>query len=163
MQFNLTAYLKEILGVDVTEIFGISELSALAILSEVGTDMSKWKDEHHFTSWLGLAPNTKISGGKVISSRIMKKKHHAGQAFRMAANGLFNSKSPMGDFYRRIRTKAGAGKAVVATARKLAIVFYKMVSTKEAFNPKALQDYQEKYKQKKINQLRRKLELLEAA
>jgi transposase len=161
--FNLTAYLKEILGVDVTEVFGISELSALAIMSEAGSDMSKWKNEHHFTSWLGLAPNTKISGGKEISSHIMKKKHHAGQAFRMAANGLYNSKSPMGDFYRRIRAKAGAGKAVVATARKLAIIFYKIVSNQEAFNPKALADYQEKYKQKKINQLKKKLALLEAA
>ena len=163
VQFNLTSYLKEILGVDVTEVFGISELSALAILAEVGTDMSKWKNQHHFTSWLGLAPNTKISGGKVISSRIQKKKHHAAQAFRMAANGLSNSKSPLGDFYRRIRAKAGAGKAVVATARKLAIIFYKMVANQEAFNPKALEDYQEKYKQKKINQLKRKLNLLEAA
>ena len=163
LPFNATAYLKEILGVDVTEVFGISELSALAILSEVGTDMSKWKTEHHFTSWLGLSPNTKISGGKVISSRIMKKKHHAGQSFRMAANGLHNSKSPIGDYYRRIKGKAGAGKAVVATARKLAIIFYKMVSTQEAFNPKALEDYQEKYKQKKISQLKKKLQLLEAA
>jgi len=161
--FNLTSYLKEILGVDVTEVFGISELSALTILSEVGTDMSKWKNEHHFTSWLGLAPNTKISGGKVISSRIKKKKHHAGQAFRMAANGLYNSKSPLGDFYRRVRAKAGAGKAVVATARKLAIIFYKMVANQEAFNPIALENFQEKYKQKKINQLKRKLEILEAA
>jgi transposase len=125
--------------------------------------MSKWKNEHHFTSWLGLAPNTKISGGKVISSRIMKKKHHAGQAFRMAANGLYNSKSLMGDYYRRIRAKAVAGKAVVATARKLAIIFYNMVANQEAFNPKVLDDYQQRNKEKKINQLRRKLELLEAA
>jgi transposase len=163
LPFNLTAYLKEIQEVDVTEIFGISELSALTIMSEIGLDLSKWKNEHHFTSWLGLAPNTKISGGKVISSRIMKKKHHAGQAFRMAANGLHNSKSPLGDYYRRIKSKAGAGKAVVATARKLAIIYYKVVSKKESFNPKALEDYHEKYKQKKINQLKRKLELLGAA
>jgi len=161
--FNLTAYLKEILGVDVTEVFGISELSALTILSEVGRDMTKWKTEHHFTSWLGLTPNTKISGGKVISSRIKKKKHHAGQAFRIAANSLYNSKSPLGDYYRRIRAKAGAAKAVVATARKLAIIYYKMVANKEAFNPKALQDYHQKYKEKKINQLKKKLALLEAA
>ena len=163
LPFNATAYLKEILGVDVTEVFGISELSALSILSEVGTDMSKWKSENHFTSWLGLAPNTKISGGKVISSRIMKKKHHAGQAFRMAANGLHNSKSPIGDYYRRIKGKAGAGKAVVATARKLAIIFYKMVADQQTFDPKALIEYQQINKQKKINQLKRKLELLEAA
>ena len=163
VSFNLTGYLKEILKVDVTEIFGISEISALTILSEVGTDMSKWKTEHHFTSWLGLAPNTKISGGKVISSRIMKKKHHAGQAFRIAANSLSNSKSPLGDHYRRIRAKAGAAKAVVATARKLAIIYYMMVANEEAFNPKVLQDFQKKYKEKKINQLKRKIALLEAA
>lgn len=94
------AYRKTIFGVDVTEVFGIGELSALTILSEVGTDMSKWKNEHHFTSWLGLAPNTKISGGKIISSRIIKKRHHAGQVLRMAANGLHKSKSPIGDYYR---------------------------------------------------------------
>jgi transposase len=161
--FDLTAYLKMILGVDVTEVFGISEISALTIMSEVGTDMSKWKTEHHFTSWLGIAPNTKKSAGKVISSRIMKKKHYAGQAFRIAANSLFNSKSPLGDHYRRIRAKAGAAKAVVATARKLAIIFYKMVCNKETFNPKALDDYQKKYKEKKINQLKKRIALLEAA
>lgn len=161
--FDLTSYLKEIWGVDVTEVAGISELSALAILAETGADMTKWKNEHHFTSWLGLAPNTKISGGKVISSRIGKKKHHAGQAFRMAAASLYNNKGPLGDFYRRIRARSGPGKAVVATARKLAIILYKMVSEQRAFDPKGLEDYREKYKQKKINRLRRKLELLEAA
>ena len=163
VSYNLTAYLKEIFGIDVTEVVGISELSALSILSEVGTDMSKLKNEHYFTSWLGLAPNTKISGGKVISSRIKKKKHHAGQSFRIAANSLSNSKSPMGDYYRRLRAKAGAAKAVVATARKLAIIFYKMVSNKESFNPAAIEDYQKKYKEKKINQLKKKIALLEAA
>ncbi len=163
ISFNLTANLAEVLGVDVTQVFGISEISALTIMSEIGTDMSKWKSEHHFTSWLGLAPNTKISGEKVISSRIQKKKHYAGQAFRMAANSLYHSKSPLGDYYRRIRAKAGAAKAVVATARKLAIIFYKMVSNKEAFSPSALEDYQQKYKEKKINQLKKKIALLEAA
>lgn len=161
--FNLTAYLKEILEVDVTEVFGISEISTLTMMSEVGTDMTKWKTEHHFTSWLGLAPNTKISGGKVISSRIMKKKHYAGQAFRMAANSLYHSKSPLGDYYRRIKARAGAGKAVVATARKLAIIYYKMVANKQAFNPMAIEDYQKKYKEKKIKQLKKKIALLEAA
>jgi transposase len=163
VDFELTAYLKEILGVDVTEVVGLSEITVLTIMSEVGLDMTKWKTENHFTSWLGLAPNTKISGGKIISSRIQKKKHHAGQAFKMAANGLHNSKSPLGDFYRRIRSKAGAAKAVVATARKIAIIYYKMVSNKEAYNPKAMEDYQQKYKEKKISQLKRKIEQLEAA
>ena len=125
--------------------------------------MSKWKTENHFTSWLGLAPNTKISGGKVISSRIMKKKSYAGQAFRMAANSLYGSKSPLGDYYRRIQAKAGPAKAVVATARKLAIIFYKMVSNKEAYNPKALEEYQKKSKEKKIAQLKKAIAKLEVA
>ncbi|MCX6013486.1 MAG: IS110 family transposase [Chloroflexi bacterium] len=163
IQFNAASYLNELLGVDITEVCGISELTALTILSEVGTDMTKWKTEHHFTSWLGLAPNTKISGGKVISSKIKKKKHHAGQAFRTAANSLYRSENPLGNYYRRIKAKAGAGKAVVATARKLAVIVYKMISNKEAFNPKAMVEYQEKYKEKKITQLKRKLALLEAA
>lgn len=125
--------------------------------------MSKWKNEHQFTSWLSLAPNTKISGGKEISSRIPRKKHHAGQAFRMAAMGLNNSKSPLGDYYRRIKAKAGKGKAVMAAARKLAIIYYKMVSNVEAFNPKVLEVYQQKYKEKKISQLKKKIAFLEAA
>ncbi len=151
------------MGVDVTEVVGISELSALTILSEVGNNMSKWKTKHHFTSWLALTPNTKISGGKVISSKLKKKKHHAGHTFRIAANSLYKSQSPLGDHYRRLKAKVGAAKAVVATARKLAIIFYKMILNQQAFNPKALLDYQQKYKQMKINQLKRKLQLLEAS
>lgn len=163
IQYNLTAYLTELLQVNVTEITGISEISGLTIMSEVGLDLSKWKTEHYFTSWLGLAPNTKISGGKTISSKIMKKKHYAGQAFRIAASSLHSSKTPLGEYFRRIRAKAGAGKAVVATARKLAIIYYMIVTKKEAFNPKALLDYQQKYKEKKINQLKKKIKQLEAA
>lgn len=163
VSFNLTSHLKEILNIDVTKVVGINEVSALTIMSEIGTDMTKWKNHHHFTSWLGLAPNTKISGGKVISSKIKKKKHYAGQAFRIAANSLYKSQSPLGDYFRRLKAKVGAGKAVVATARKLAIIYYNMVANKEAFNPKALEIYHQKYKEKKINQLKKKIALLEAA
>jgi transposase len=163
IQFNLSSYLNHILGVNVTDIFGISEISALTIMSEVGLDMSVWKNEHHFTSWLGVAPNTKKSAGKIISSKIMKKKQYAGQAFRMAASSLYNSKSPLGEYFRRIRARAGTSKAIVATARKIAIIYYKMVKDKEAFNPKALLDFQEKYKRKKIIQLKKKIAHLEAA
>ena len=149
------------LDVDVTSITGISEISALTIMSEIGTDMTRWKTEHHFTSWLGLAPNTKISGGEVISSRIKKKKHCAGQAFRMAASSLHNNKGPLGDFYRRIRAISGPGKALVAAARKLSIIFYKMVSDKTDFNLQTMVNYQQKYNEKKINQLKRKIAHLE--
>lgn len=163
VSFNLTSDLKEISGVDVTEVNGISELSALSILSEVGTDLSKWKTAHHFTSWLGLTPNNKISGGKVISSKIAKKKNYAGQAFRQAAASLYKSKCPLGNFFRRIRARAGTPKAIVATARKLAIIYYMMVINQEPFNPSALVDFQNKNKEKKINQLKKIIAQLEAA
>lgn len=163
MDFDLAAYLKSLLGVDPTEIFGISEISALDIISETGTDMSKWENEKHFASWLGLAPNNKVSGGKLISSHIMKKKHYAGQAFRMAANSLYRSQNPLGDFYRRVKAKQGAGKAVVATARKIAVIYYNMVSKKQGFNPAQLIEFQEKHKQKKIKALEQRLAALKKA
>jgi transposase len=161
--YDLTACLNEILGVDLTEVEGLSELSVLAILSEAGTDMSKWKTVKHFKSWLGVAPNNKISGGKLISSRVSKKKHWAGQAFRQAASSLHNSKGPLGQFFRRIRAKSGTPKAVVATAGKLATIYYCMIKTGQAYNPQSLIDFQQKNNEKKINQLRKKLAKLEAA
>jgi len=155
--------LNQLNGVDITAITGISEISALTIYSEVGIGINRFKNEKHFTSWLGLAPNTKISGGKIISSHVPKKKHYAGQAFRMAAMSLRNNKGPLGDYYRRIRAIAGAPKAIVALARKIAVIYYKMMTTKEAYNPQALIDYQEKYKSLKIKNLEKYLDRLRAA
>jgi transposase len=147
----------------VTQISGISETSALAVYSEVGSDMSRWKTEKHFTSWPGLAPNTKISGGKIISSHVPKKKHYAGQAFRMAAMSIRSNKGPSGDYYRRIRAAAGAPEATVATARKLAVIYYNMVSARQSYNPLAMSEYQEKYKSRKIKKLEKLLNKLKTA
>ena len=160
---NIAGLLYCLNQVDATQIVGISEKSALAIFAEVGSDMNRWKSDKHFTSWLGLAPNTKVSGGKIISSKIPKRKQYAGQAFRMATLSIANSKSPLGDYYRRIRSRAGKGKAVVATARKLAVIYYQMNRTKTAFNPQALSEYQKEYKERKIKQLERALAKLKAA
>lgn len=150
-------YLKSIYGVDITKIYGISGLTGLEILSEVGTDMSKWKTAGHYVSWLGLSPNNKISGGRLLSSSVQKKKNRAGQAFRMAASTLWNSKNMLGDFYRRKRAIGGPAGANVATARKLAIIFYNMVKKQEGFAPIALEEYQEQYKAKKLKYLEKQL------
>jgi len=155
--FNMSYYLEGIFGVDVTEIYGISSLTGLEILSETGCDMTKWKTYKHFVSWLGLAPNNKKSGGKLISSHIPKKKNRAGQAFRTAAASLTKSRNELGDFYRRIRSKAGPKQAVVATARKIAIIWYNMILKQEKFNPIGYDDYNEQYKQKKIKYLMKQL------
>jgi len=163
VDYDLTTRLKQIVGVDLTQVEGLSELSVLAVLAEVGTDMSKWKTAKHFKSWLGLAPNHKISGGKLISSRINKKKQYAAQAFRQAASGLHKNKGPMGDYYRRIRSKSGTPAAIVATAAKLSTIFYCMVKDQQEYNPQSLINHQEKTKEKKISILRKKLAQLEAA
>ena len=159
--FDTTGYLKKLHGVDVTEIFGLSETCALEILAETGTDLSKWANEDKFVGWLNLCPNNKISGGKLISStRLKKKPNLAAQSFRIAANSLCRSNNWLGDYFRRMKSKGGQKYAIVAVARKLAIIYYKMVRYKQEFAPVNLSDYQEKYRKAKIVYLERKLEQL---
>ena len=161
---DINTYLKKIHGVDVMEIYGISGVGALEILSETGTDLSKWETENKWVSWLNLCPNNKITGGKLISSmRLKKKPNAAAQAFRVAANSLSKSDHWLGDYFRRMKAKGGTKYAIVATARKLAIIYYRMVRYKETFNPVELKQYQEKYKAAKISYLKRKLEQLTKA
>lgn len=162
-KFNVAHYLKRIHKIDVLAIYGLSDISALEILAETGTDMSKWKNEKHFVSWLNLCPNNKISGGKIISSNILKKKPNlASQAFRTAANSLSKSNHWLGDFFRRMRAKGGHKYAIVATANKIATIYYKMLTQKQEFRPVDLKIYQEKYKNAKIAFLERKLQQLKA-
>lgn len=159
--FNTRRYLHQVHGIDVIEIFGLSETSALEILAETGTDLSKWANENKFIGWLNLCPNNKISGGKLISSSKLKKKPNlATQAFRTAANSLRQSDNWLGDYFRRMKSKGGNKYAIVATARKIAIIYYKMVRFKQTFNPFDLKLYQEKYKAAKIAWLERKLQQL---
>ena len=109
---------------------------------------------------MNLCPNKKISGGKLISSKILRKKpNQAAQAFRIGANRR-SSKNWLGDYFRRIRAKGGHKYAVVATARKLAIIYYRMVRYKQPFKPFDQDQYREKYRQAKIKKLERALEKL---
>lgn len=157
-QFNTCSYLKAIHGVDVMAIYGISDIAALELLAETGTDMSKWPSAKHFVSWLNLCPNHKISGGKLISSTLMKKKPNAAsQAFRNAANAIQRSDNWLGDYFRRMKAKGGNRYAMVATANKMATIYYKMLSCKQEFKPVELDTYQQKYRQTKIFYLERKL------
>jgi transposase len=162
--FNVEMYLKKIHGVNVMEIYGISAGSALEILAETGTDLSKWEDESKFVRWLNLCPNNKITGGKLISSTVLKKKAGgATRAFRAAANSLQRSDNWLGDYFRRKKAKGGNKYAIVATARKLAIIYYKMVRYKQSFKPLDVEEYREKYKAAKIAMLEKQLAKLKAA
>ena len=127
LYFNPLGHLQSILGVDLTKIPGIEGNLAVKILSEIGTDMKKWKTGKHFTSWLGLSPENKVSGGKRLSSRTKPSANRAALFFRMAAFSLFNSQTALGGFLRRMKAKLGAPKAITATARKIASLFYSML------------------------------------
>jgi transposase len=159
--FNTREYLKIIHGTDVIGIYGISETVALEVLSETGTDLSKWSTEQKYVSWLNLCPNRKISGGKLISSKRLKKKPNiAAQAFRMAANSLMASNNWLGDYFRRIKAKGGHKYAIIATARKIAIIYYRMVRYKEDFTPYDYEQYKEKFRLTKIASLEKVLKRL---
>jgi len=156
--YDVRRYVEQIHGVDVLEIFGISETTALEILSETGTDLSRWPTANHFVSWLNLCPNNKITGGKLVSSKIMKKQPNtAAQAFRAAANGVRRSNNWLADYFRRMRAKGGHKFAITATARKQALIYYKMVTEKEAFKAVDIEIYKEKQKQSKIQYLEKRL------
>ncbi len=155
--YEISPLLGIIAGADISKVEGISEISFLEILSEIGLDMKKWKNDNHFSAWLNVAPNTKITGGKIISSKMQKKKNYAGQAFRMAANGAKSSKSPLGDYARKMKSRLGKKGGNVATAHKIARIVYAMLSQKTDYNPHMVAVDHQKWKEKKIAYLEKQL------
>ena len=159
-QFDLTSHLIRITGVDVTEINGIEASLGQKIISEIGLDMSKWKTEKHFSSWLGLSPNHKISGKKVKSSKSLKVVNRAATAFRLAARSAGVSKSAIGAFYRRIKIRSGPSIAITATAHKIAKIFYRMLKYGEEFVAIDMEYYEKQYKERLIYNLRKRAKKL---
>ena len=119
-RFDIRTHLYRMTGVDLTRIDGVDGFTALKVISEIGTDMTKWPSAKHFASWLGLSPNNRITGGKVKSSKTKPSANRAAAALHMAAHGLHRSDSALGAFLRRKKAHLGAPKAITATAHKLA-------------------------------------------
>jgi transposase len=147
-------------GVDLTAIDGINTTTALKVLSEIGTDMSRFKSAKHFASWLGLSPGTKVSGGKVLSSATKHVANKAATALRMAAFTLFNSKSALGAYLRRQRARLGAPKAITATAHKLARLVYAMLTRGTAYVDAGQEYYEERHRSRVIQNLKRRAQEL---
>ena len=145
-KFNLRENLYAITGIDFTDIPGLNELTVQTIVAEIGTDMSKWPTEKHFTSWLGLSPTNKISGEKILSSKTKKVKNSASKAFRIAACSAGKTQTAIGAFMRRIKSKAGAPKAITATARKIACLFYRLLKYGKDYVEYGIEYYEKKYK-----------------
>jgi transposase len=158
--FPVAPLLHKITGVDLCKIPSINEVSALEFISETGIDTHKWKNIKHFDAWLNVVPNTKITGGKIISSRMMKKKNKAGQTLRMCASCLYNNRTPLGDYYRRMKSKYGGKGASLAAAHKLARIIFTMLDKREEFNLSILLESQKKQRETRIKQLEKQLEKL---
>jgi transposase len=154
--YDLRTYLYQMTGVDLTAIDGLEVLTVQTIISEVGTDMGKWKSVKHFTSWLGLAPENEISAGKVLRTSTKKVKSRANLAFRQAAMGVSRGQSVLGAFYRRLRARHGPMVAVVATAHKIARIFYAMLKNRREYISPDTTAYEAKQKERAIKHLKRK-------
>jgi transposase len=124
-RFEIRTPLHHLTGVDLTQIDAIGPYSALRLLAEIGADMTRWPTEKHFTSWLTLAPQNKISGGRLLSSKTQPSANRAATILRMAAMNLGRTDTALGAFYRRLAYRVGKAKAITATARKLAILVYR--------------------------------------
>jgi len=150
---DLGSQLYRIAGVDLTQIDGIQVQTAQTVISEVGVDMSRWRTEKQFASWLGLCPDNRISGGKVLKRGTRHVVNRASTALRMAAWSLFRSQSALGANFRRLRRKLGAPKAVTAMAHKLARLVYRMLKFGQGYVDKGMEHYEAKYRQDQIKWL----------
>ena len=154
--FDVKIHMYRLFGTDLTEIDGISDLTTHVFFTEVGPDLSKFKSVGHFCSWLGLCPNNRISGGKILSSHTRPGSNRLAHALRLSANSLWNSKSYLGEYFRRMRARHGAPKAITATAHKLARIIYHLVKEQKAFDETIFaeqeQAHQERLKKRLVKQ-----------
>ena len=155
-RFDVQSHLYRMTGVDLTRIDGVDSYTALKVISEVGTDMTKWPSAKHFASWLGLSPNNRITGGRVISSKTKASANRAAAALRLAANALHRSDSALGAFLRRKKAHLGAPKAITATAHKLARIIYSMLRCGHRYVDAGAEYYEHQYRQRALHTARRR-------
>jgi transposase len=154
--FDLRTHLYRMSGVDFTRVDGLGVLTVQIILSEVGLDPSRFPTVKHFTSWLGLCPGSRITGGKVQSSQTRPVVNRAANAFRMAAQTAGKSHSALGAFYRRLRSRLGSPKAITATAHKIARIFYQLWTTGGDYTDPGMDYYELRYRERMVNNLHKK-------
>ena len=158
--FDVRTALYLVVGVDLTELEGLDEISALIVISEIGTDMSKFATVEKFCAWLGLCPNFKKTGGKVKSSRSRRGKPRAAQILRLAVMGRDRGKGALGAFLRRMKMRMGVPAAITATAHKLARLVYYSLKHGIAYVKTSQEDYEATQREKQIANLKKKARLL---
>jgi len=158
--FDIQTPLLQLTGGDLTQIDAIGPYNGLRLLSEIGTDMSRWPTEHHFTSWLTLAPRNRVSGGKLLSSRTQPSANRAAAILRLAAMTLGRTQTALGAFYRRLAFRIGKAKAITATARKLAILVYRCLKGEFIYQDPGADAYDARHRTSVLRRLRQRAENL---
>lgn len=154
--FDVRGALHALLGVDLTQIHGLGPALALKLVGECGTDLAAWPSAKHFTSWLCLAPSNKISGGKVLSSRTRHSNSWVAALLRLAAVTIGRTETALGAFYRRLSARIGKAKAITATARKIAVLFYNTLRHGMDYADPGATYYEERYRQRVLTNLQRR-------
>lgn len=154
--FDVRAALFGVLGIDLTQIHGLGPSLSFKLVDECGTDLRAWPSAKHFTSWLCLAPGNKISGGKILSSRTRRSSSRAAALLRLAAVTIGRSDTALGAFNRRLAARAGKAKAVTATARKIAVLFYNTLRHGMTYKDPGASHYEERYRNRVLGNLKRR-------
>ena len=156
VDFDVQPLLYRLVGIDLTQIHGIGPYVSLRMIAECGTDLSRWPTAKHFTSWLSLAPGCKISGGKVLSAHTRKTGNRLTSLLRMAAVTVGKTDTALGAFYRRLGARIGKAKAVTATARKIAVLFYNAMRFGMKYVDPGADAYESRYRERVLKQLHRR-------
>ncbi len=159
-RFDVRTPLHQLTGVDLSQIDGIGPDNALRLLSEIGTDMTRWPTEKHFTSWLTLAPQNNISGGRLLSSRTPPSANRAAAIFRLRAMNLGRTQTALGAFYRRVAFRIGKAKAITATARTLAVLVYRTLRDHLVYIDPGADAYDAQDRARSVRRLRQRAEHL---
>ncbi len=155
IDINLLAY-QYYEGVDLLAIEGVSHATILTLMSEIGTGINKFSTAKEFSSWLRLSPNTKISGGRVLSSKVAKGSNRLKIALRNAANAIGNLKdTALSNFFRRIAFRKGRVSAISATARKLAVIIWNMLVKKVPYKPETDYEFLDQKRKRKVMEMKK--------
>jgi transposase len=154
LRFDLRAELTRVLGTDLTQVPGLHTATVHTLFAELGADLAPFPSGKHFASWLGLCPDNRISGGKLLSVKTRHVKHRVAHALRLAAQSLARSRSALGAFFRRMRAKLGAPKAITATAHKLARILYHLLTTRQPYAETRLAAAEAQHRQRTESRLR---------
>ena len=154
--FDLRGLLTRLHGVDLCAVPSIGVLTAQTLWSELGGDLSAFRTAKHFASWLGLCPDNRISGGRVLSARTRPSTNRVARALRIAAQALHHAENELGDHYRRMRAKLGGASAVTAVANKLARILYVLITTRQSYRPELHDAAGELHRVRTLNRLKAK-------